>query len=41
MPLIHRDPFDHLIIAQALAERCIVITDDAQLSGYGVSCLPA
>ncbi|MBA4779903.1 MAG: twitching motility protein PilT [Sphingomonadales bacterium RIFCSPHIGHO2_01_FULL_65_20] len=41
MPLIHRDPFDHLIIAQALAERCVVITDDAQLPAYGVPCLPA
>lgn len=41
MPLIHRDPFDHLIIAQALAERCVVITDDTQIPAYGVSCLPA
>lgn len=41
MPLIHRDPFDHLIIAQALAERCAIITDDAQFSAYGVRCLSA
>ncbi|MAF62747.1 MAG: PIN domain nuclease [Blastomonas sp.] len=41
MPLIHRDPFDHLIIAQALAERCTIITDDAQFSAYGVPCLAA
>lgn len=41
MPLIHRDPFDHLIIAQALAERCTIITDDAQFSAYGVACLAA
>ena len=41
MPLIHRDPFDHLIIAQALAEHCVVITDDAQLPAYGAPCLPA
>lgn len=41
MPLIHRDPFDHLIIAQAHAERCVVITDDAQFPAYGIPCMPA
>jgi len=41
MPLIHRDPFDHLIIAQAHAERCAVITDDAQFPAYGITCVPA
>lgn len=41
MPLIHRDPFDHLIIAQAHAERCVVITDDAQFPAYGITCVPA
>lgn len=41
MPLIHRDPFDHLIIAQALAEGCAVITDDSQFPAYGVPCIPA
>lgn len=41
MPLHHRDPFDHLIIAQALAERAIVVTDDAMFPEYGVRCIPA
>lgn len=41
MPLLHRDPFDHLIIAQALAENLIVVTDDAMFPGYGVRCVPA
>lgn len=41
MPLHHRDPFDHLIIAQALAEQAIVVTDDAKFSEYGVRCIPA
>ncbi|MDM7929709.1 type II toxin-antitoxin system VapC family toxin [Blastomonas fulva] len=41
MPLHHRDPFDHLIIAQALAERAAVITDDAKFPDYGVRCIPA
>ncbi|MDM7957783.1 type II toxin-antitoxin system VapC family toxin [Blastomonas sp.] len=41
MPLLHRDPFDHLIIAQAAAEQAIVITDDAKFPEYGVRCIPA
>ncbi|WAC24573.1 type II toxin-antitoxin system VapC family toxin [Blastomonas sp. SL216] len=41
MPPIHRDPFDHLIIAHALAEQCAVITDDAAFPPYGVRCIPA
>lgn len=41
MPLHHRDPFDHLIIAQALGEQAIVITDDAKFPLYGVRCIPA
>jgi PIN domain nuclease of toxin-antitoxin system len=41
MPLIHCDPFDHLIIAQALAEQCAVITNDAAFPPYGVRCIPA
>lgn len=41
MPLHHRDPFDHLIIAQAVAEQAIVITEDATFLEYGVGCLPA
>ncbi|MFN3474593.1 MAG: type II toxin-antitoxin system VapC family toxin [Blastomonas sp.] len=41
MPLHHRDPFDHLIIAQAVAEQAIVITEDATFLEYGVRCLPA
>lgn len=41
MPLIYRDPSDHLIIAQALAEQFAVITDDAAFPPYGVRCIPA
>ena len=41
MPLLHRDPFDHLIIAQALAERCVIVTDDAAFEAYSVPCIPA
>lgn len=34
LPLIHRDPFDRLLVAQAIAEPAILYTADARLSGY-------
>lgn len=33
--MIHRDPFDRLLIAQALVEPMRLLTDDAILDGYG------
>lgn len=36
LPLHHRDPFDHLLIAQALAERLTLVTRDRQFAAYGV-----
>lgn len=41
MPLHHRDPFDHVILAQALAEGAVIITDDAVFPRYGARCIPA
>lgn len=41
LPFHHRDPFDRLIIAQALAEEMILVSDDAAFSAYPVSLLPA
>jgi PIN domain nuclease of toxin-antitoxin system len=34
LPLIHRDPFDRLLVAQAIAEPAILYTADARLSTY-------
>ena len=34
LPLHHRDPFDRLIIAQALAERLTVVTSDRAFALY-------
>ncbi len=34
LPLIHRDPFDRLIIAQALADDLTLITDDQYIVNY-------
>jgi PIN domain nuclease of toxin-antitoxin system len=31
----HKDPFDRMLIAQALAENPSIVSDDAQLDGYG------
>jgi len=37
LPLIHRDPFDRLLIAAALAEGMTLITDDENIKRYEVS----
>ena len=37
----HNDPFDHLIIAQARAERAVLITVDKQMRAYGIDGLGA
>jgi PIN domain nuclease of toxin-antitoxin system len=36
LPLHHRDPFDRLLVAQALVERIAVVTGDPRFSVYGV-----
>jgi PIN domain nuclease of toxin-antitoxin system len=39
LPLIHRDPFDRIIIAEALKQKIIVLTKDKQFLEYGVRIL--
>jgi PIN domain nuclease of toxin-antitoxin system len=39
LPSIHNDPFDHLIVAQALVEGMTVVTHDGVISRYGVPVL--
>jgi PIN domain nuclease of toxin-antitoxin system len=34
LPLLHGDPFDRLIVAQALVEPMVLITTDARLGAY-------
>lgn len=36
LPLHHRDPFDRLIIAQALVEEMVVLTSDRDFAKYSV-----
>ena len=39
LPLHHRDPFDRLLVAQALVENLPVVSSDAQLDSYGINRL--
>jgi PIN domain nuclease of toxin-antitoxin system len=39
LPFYHRDPFDRLLIAQAIEEKLTIITADKILSKYGVNTL--
>jgi PIN domain nuclease of toxin-antitoxin system len=41
LPMIHRDPFDRLIVAQALCENLTLVTSDRVLPLYGVPTLRA
>lgn len=35
LPSIHRDPFDRMLVAQALVEPLILVTRDEALTAYG------
>ncbi len=39
LPYHHRDPFDRMLIAQALVEGLILVTTDGKLLQYGVPIL--
>ena len=39
VPLLHRDPFDRMLVAQAIVEQMVLVTADSQLSGYPVKLL--
>jgi PIN domain nuclease of toxin-antitoxin system len=41
LPLIHRDPFDRLLVAQARSEGLTLVTRDKVLRAYAVTVLPA
>ena len=36
LPLIHRDPFDRMLVAQAMIEQLVIVTSDAEIPRYGV-----
>ena len=39
LPWHHRDPFDRLLVAQALVERCSIVSVDRVLKKYGVEVI--
>ncbi len=39
LPLIHKDPFDRLLIAQATLEGLVIITDDEWIRKYNITVL--
>jgi len=39
LPFIHRDPFDRMIIAQAMLESMMIITIDENISKYDVGVI--
>ena len=41
LPDIHKDPFDRMLIAQAMIEKLTLVTRDSQIAKYDVSLLKA
>lgn len=40
LPPLHKDPFDRMLIAQALVEEIVLLTCDAQVARYGTPVRP-
>lgn len=41
LPVIHRDPFDRMLVAQSIFENLILITSDTQIMAYEVRTMKA
>ena len=39
LPFYHRDPFDRLLIAQAIVEQMPIVSHDTEFDAYGVTRL--
>ncbi len=39
LPLLHKDPFDRMLVAQCIADDLILITGDGQLSEYPIETI--
>jgi len=39
LPALHRDPFDRILICQALANDLVIVTVDPQIQSYNVPYL--
>ncbi len=41
LPLLHRDPFDRMLIAQAQIEGLTLVTDDSLIERYNIQTMAA
>jgi len=41
LPLLHRDPFDRMLVAQALSEKIPFLSSDLFLKDYGIKIIDA
>jgi PIN domain nuclease of toxin-antitoxin system len=41
LPALHHDPFDRILVAQAVLERLTLVTRDPRIRGYGVRTIEA
>jgi PIN domain nuclease of toxin-antitoxin system len=41
LPMHHRDPFDRMLVAQAIVERLTIVTRDVDIPRYPVPVIPA
>jgi PIN domain nuclease of toxin-antitoxin system len=39
LPMLHGDPFDRMLVAQAMTEGMVLVTADRRLAGYSVAVL--
>ena len=39
LPMHHKDPFDHLLIAQAIVEEAIFVSEDRRIPDYAVQAI--
>jgi PIN domain nuclease of toxin-antitoxin system len=39
LPMLHDDPFDRMLVAQAMVEGMVLVTGDRRLAGYPVAVL--
>ncbi len=39
LPMLHADPFDRMLVAQAMVEGMTLVTVDRRMAGYGVKTL--
>lgn len=39
LPLIHRDPFDRLLISQSMVESIPLLSADQQMRAYSIDCI--